>query len=210
MIPLLKPLVKYTDIWLYHYDPAIWMRCENHTLSLNFDWAYHLCCQRIKKLLQTRNINRGSSVNDATVWAHTVSARCSCLDFETHISICGVGELQSGSDDICKWAWGEHTHKKVKWLHGVYIYIYICERIDISCSLGTDISLPAQTKLPHLLNEVHTLLQNRKNKYVISACEELHGAWHKHYTLKQWKRAAKCASVYFIMHATPAAKNWIL
>lgn len=61
---------------------------------------------KMETFLRTRDIDGGSSINDATVWAHTVSARCSCLDFETHISVCGVGELQSGSDDICKRAWG--------------------------------------------------------------------------------------------------------
>lgn len=66
----------------------------------------------MNKLLQTRNINGGSRVNDATVRAHTVSARRGRLDFETHISICGIGELQSGSDDICKWAWEGDTEKQ--------------------------------------------------------------------------------------------------
>lgn len=54
----------------------------------------------------TRNIDGGSSVDDAAVWADTVTARRGSLDFETHISICRVGELQIGRDNIGEWSWG--------------------------------------------------------------------------------------------------------
>lgn len=76
------------------------------------DWiifrAHHLRYRRKRKCLLTRNNDGGPGVNDATVWTHAVPARCGRLDFETHIPICGVGELQSGSDDICERALGSH------------------------------------------------------------------------------------------------------
>lgn len=112
----MKANTDYKDIWLYPYNLAT--VCESN-VSVNLVWAHYQCCQSIKKVLQTGNINRGSRVNDATVRAHTVSARCSCFDFETHISFCGVGELQSGSDNICKRAWGGHTKTTV-------ISLYVC------------------------------------------------------------------------------------
>lgn len=80
----------------------------------------------------TRNIYGGSSINDATVWANTVSARCGRLDFETHISICGVGQFQSSGDNICKRAWGRQRNKQ--WLEGVDVRQFT----HLPSSLGTD------------------------------------------------------------------------
>lgn len=79
--------------------------------------------------IQTRDVDGGSSINNAAIWAYTVSAWCSSLDFKTHISFCGVGELQIRSDNICKGPWETHR-ETVQWLKmnlekGIHSYIYI-------------------------------------------------------------------------------------
>lgn len=68
---------------------------------------------RKETFLQTRDVDGGSSINHATIWADTVSAWCGCLDFKTHISFCGVGELQVSSDDVCKGPWETHRETAV-------------------------------------------------------------------------------------------------
>lgn len=118
----------------------------------------------MQTLLQTRNIDGGSSVNDATVWAHTVSARCGCLDFETHISICGVGQLQSGSDDICKRAWRRTQRNST-------VTVSVCVKLK---NVGGHLNL---------LRKCIHLLCVCKDEYASRVYQGLHGACHKHCTL---------------------------
>lgn len=68
-----------------------------------------------KDFLQTRDVDGGSRINNATIWAYTVSAWRRGLDFKTDFSFCGVGELQISSDNICKGPWESHR-ETVWWL----------------------------------------------------------------------------------------------
>lgn len=83
--------------------------------------------------------------------------------------------------------------------------VFMCGFIDLFSSLGCYISLPVQTKLPHLFDKVRTHLWNCKNEYVSSVCERLHKVSHKHYTLNI-KTVEKSSNVckplfYYSCHA---------
>lgn len=70
-----------------------------------------------KKLLEwlTRNINWCSCINNSTVRPYTVSTWCCGLNFEAHISVCRVAQLQVCSDNICERTWG--GEQKQAWNH---------------------------------------------------------------------------------------------
>lgn len=63
----------------------------------------------------TRNINWCSCIDNSTVGPYTVSTWCCGLNFEAHIFVRGVAELQVCSDHICERTWG--GEQKQTWNH---------------------------------------------------------------------------------------------
>lgn len=165
------------------------MRCGNHTVG------FELWLGRYKKCLRTGNIDGVLRVNDATVGAHTVSARRSCLDFETHISLCGVGELQSSRDNICKRAWGGERDRTVTqwcwWNYELGCLFGICVHGSVSW---------VRIKPEWLIKYIHMSCLSARVSVRVVFVRDLH--------IKHSNCGMSSKSIYCIIHAPPSDTTW--